>query len=54
MCPTRSDSRSAGSVASSLSQRSFFGRLNKYVLKRRFYEKLDDFKHKVLLHKEQG
>ncbi|GLI67659.1 hypothetical protein VaNZ11_011910, partial [Volvox africanus] len=49
-----SETRSVNSFASSLSQRSFFGKLNKYELKRRFYEKLDDFKNKVLLHKEQG
>lgn len=50
----RSDARSANSFASSFSQRSFFGKLNKYELKRRFYEKLDDFKNRVLLHKEAG
>ncbi|KXZ49127.1 hypothetical protein GPECTOR_23g56 [Gonium pectorale] len=49
-----SETRSVNSFASSFSQRSFFGKLNKYELKRRFYEKLDDFKNKVLLHKEQG
>ncbi|KAG2423683.1 hypothetical protein HYH02_015298 [Chlamydomonas schloesseri] len=49
-----SETRSINSFASSFSQRSFFGKLNKYELKRRFYEKLDDFKNKVLLHKEQG
>ncbi|EFJ46542.1 hypothetical protein VOLCADRAFT_92959 [Volvox carteri f. nagariensis] len=49
-----SETRSINSFASSLSQRSFFGKLSKYELKRRFYEKLDDFKNKVLLHKEQG
>jgi hypothetical protein len=47
---SHSDARSVNSFPSS----SFFGKLQKYELKRRFYEKLEDFKNKVLLHKESG
>jgi hypothetical protein len=50
----RSDGHSFNSFASSLSGRSFFGKLNKYELKRKFYEKLEDFKRKVLVYKEPG
>mmetsp|Transcript_9250 Transcript_9250/g.22910 ORF Transcript_9250/g.22910 Transcript_9250/m.22910 type:complete len:797 (-) Transcript_9250:542-2932(-) len=49
-----SDAKSFNSFNSSLSGRSFFGKLAKYELKRKFYEKLEDFKNKVLLHKEPG
>ncbi|KAL6751406.1 kinase-like domain-containing protein [Haematococcus lacustris] len=48
---TESDTKSFNS---SLSNRSFFGKLAKYELKRKFYEKLEDFKGKTLLYKEPG
>eukprot|EP00798_Chlamydomonas_sp_ICE-L_P022135 gene22135-29197_t len=43
-----------GSQSSFNSSKSFFSKIEKYELERKFYEKVDDFDHKVLLHREPG
>ncbi|GAX81927.1 hypothetical protein CEUSTIGMA_g9355.t1 [Chlamydomonas eustigma] len=47
-------SKSSFGGSSMASSRFSVGKLTKYELKKRFYEKLEDFKGKVLLHRELG